>query len=398
MSEYQETTSEPSRVPADLSGYTIVCGEDYTEAAAELNALLAGEGIELPVRRAADGIPPERTVRIGCPGEELLPRLTWRVACRGDGTVALLCGGPFSAIRCARAFAALRKDPALPAAGDVRPEVPDRGSSDLRIMTANILADRWSREKWLRGCRSVAVRTELFAEAIAATLPDAIGVQESDREWLDRLPEHLDRVRRETGADYDWLFRDVTGRQTLTTILYRRDRYSVRDSGYRLAPYWVTDDHDYQLRMYVWAHLCRIDRPASGFCLVNTHWGIEKERPLDSMAEAETVSDLVGRGVPIFCTGDFNDKPDSGPLREFVAACGLRSARTEAREAGTLFRETDGCGYIDTPRTHTHVQIDHILFRGDLRVDRYDLLSEGAMTNLSDHSPQFADFTLTDIH
>ena len=121
-------------------------------------------------------------------------------------------------------------------------EALPRENGVFRVMSANVLAGRYSGSHWCLECLPMPERAELFAEVLRASLPDVAGVQEGDVAWTQNLPPYLDRLKEETGADYGWLFTEINGRQNLTNLLYRRDLYEVEESGHRISPYWLSEE------------------------------------------------------------------------------------------------------------------------------------------------------------
>jgi mRNA deadenylase 3'-5' endonuclease subunit Ccr4 len=73
-----------------------------------------------------------------------------------------------------------------------RTEQPLTEGSTLRIMTSNILADRWVSG---RNYGSVAKRAEMYAGVLMVYRPSLVGVQETDDPWTKNLPYYLDYLR-----------------------------------------------------------------------------------------------------------------------------------------------------------------------------------------------------------
>ena len=275
-------------------------------------------------------------------------------------------------------------------------EALPRENGVFRVMSANVLAGRYSGAHWCRECLPMPERAELFAEVLRASLPDVAGVQEGDVAWTQNLPPYLDRLKEEAGADYGWLFTEINGRQNLTNLLYRRDLYEVEESGHRISPYWLSEEKyrqkDYIIRVYVWARFRAKNSPDRAFYLVNTHWGFSDECIVDAEAEGETVRGLLTAGIPVFCTGDYNQSPQAAAYQAFLQATPLRSAKETARAEGRLVNDTDGCGWCGRERTRATQQIDHIFYSAGVEVLRYATLTGNELIRLSDHSPQIADF------
>lgn len=271
-------------------------------------------------------------------------------------------------------------------------EALPRSGVALRIMSANLLAGRWTNSHWCRERLPMPARAEAFGELLCAVLPDAVGLQETDQIWVENLPTVLEQVRSETSAEYQWLFSKVDGKVNLSGILYRSDRYEALSHDYRYAPYWNPKNYPYNIREYVWVRL-REKTSGMEFWLVNTHWGTkEEERIADADAQSTVVQSLSKHKIPIVCTGDYNSTPDTEAYRLFRDQTSLFSAKEAARATGCLLNETDGTGWVGRERTRTDNQIDHIFYSEGFRVLRYATMQGGNLLYLSDHLPQVADF------
>lgn len=274
-------------------------------------------------------------------------------------------------------------------------EALPRNGAALRIMSVNLLAERWSESHWCRERLPMPERAEAFGELICAALPDAVGLQETDQVWAKNLPPVLERIQEKTSAEYQWLFSEAEGKVNLSGILYRSDLYEAFDPEYRYAPYWRKEKYPYNIREYVWVRL-REKTSGAEIWLVNTHWGIgNEERMADAKAQSAVVQNLLKQNTPVICTGDYNSTPDTEAYRFFRKHTSLFSAKEEARAEGSLLNETDGTGWVGRERTRTDNQIDHIFYSEGLRVLRYATMQGGNLLYLSDHSPQIADFEYT---
>jgi endonuclease/exonuclease/phosphatase family metal-dependent hydrolase len=117
------------------------------------------------------------------------------------------------------------------------------------------------------------------------------------------------------------------------------------------------------------------DDRADLFEVVNTHLSVRRgERP----AQAEAIACALGTR-PLVIAGDFNCTARSGAFR--ALCCGLRPAAPRARS---------------WPSRFPVVQIDHILYRGDLQVVTAGAWKAGGARRASDHLPVVAEFTRGD--
>lgn len=314
----------------------------------------------------------------------------------GD-TVAICCGGAFSASVAAERLAELLKESDELADGvlyEMHPDAPNARTqgTDTRIMTSNILAHRWTNTTAYGRIRPVEQRVEIYAATLASSAPDAVGVQETDAKWISVLPTYLERLADEYGVEYEWLFYDYDNRQTLTTVLYRRDRLELTDSGIDSFSVWKKPEYynrGYHLRLVEWALLRDRTGTDSSFIIVNTHWGADF--PSEIAEEIALVNELRAKyGVPVFCTGDFNRRETTEEHAYFIKSIGGASTREQAALAGTLANVTGGIGKMGEPRDAGTFYIDHIFGVGEYSVLKYETL-QGHNNYLSDHSPHIAD-------
>lgn len=265
--------------------------------------------------------------------------------------------------------------------------------TDVRIMSTNILAKRWSHSKGLGDVPPIEQRAEVFASVLASCAPDVVGVQESDQPWIDIFPQHLERLKNDYGIEYKWMFTDYLDRQTLTTILYRSDKYELVDSGIDNFSIWKTYEYDrrgYNLRLVCWVMLTDKNNKENTFILTNTHWG-DEDKAGNVAEEAELVNLLRAKyGVPVFCTGDFNARETTDEYARFMMLTGAKSTREVAAECGTLANKTGGIGKLGMSREEGSFYIDHIFGVGNYNVLKYETILGNACF-LSDHSPHIAD-------
>ena len=314
----------------------------------------------------------------------------------GNG-VAISCGGAYSAaVSADRLVELLRERDTLEDGTLFEMKAdendPHSAGTDVRIMTSNIFAHRWSVTGSLGWVRPVEQRAEIYAATLAATAPDAVGVQESDEKWISALPVYMDRLKNEYGIEYKWLFYDYENRQTLTTVLYRSDRFSEEASGIDSFSIWKTPEYynrGYHLRLVCWALLCDKSDSRRRFIIVNTHWGTDFQSEIAE--EIALINDLRRTyGVPVFCTGDFNRRETSEEHAYFLEQTGGASTREQAAQAGTLVNTTGGTGKMRQARDAGTFYIDHIFGIGEYSVLKYETVL-GRNNDLSDHSPHIAD-------
>jgi len=304
-----------------------------------------------------------------------------------ESKVTLACGGGYSADCAVKAFLALLAE------GDVcdgvaKEEVllslerePLSEGADLRVMTSNILAERW-----LCGGRpTLIIRAEIYTAILAKYAPDLVGVQETDMPWAELFPAYLEILRSEYGIDYSWDQSIVDDVANLTSILYLRGRFSMKEHGMRDFSYFT--HVKYKLRVLTWA-VFKDEKTGELCSLVNTHWSGNKEHSvLEIKEENALVKDIEARyeGIDVFCTGDFNMHGNYA-FEPMKAGTGLTDAKEAADAAGTLVNRLSGIG-VD-------IYIDHVFFNNPLSVTRYETVENPPAHTLSDHLPQYGDFKL----
>jgi len=305
----------------------------------------------------------------------------------GENSVTIVCGGGFSAKSAVDELIESLASGSLSDGSHIKKELLDltpqplTEGSDLRVMTSNILAERW-----LCGGRpSVTVRVEVYAAMLAKYSPDLVGVQETDMPWVELFPAYLDILRSEYGVNYSWDQSIVDDVANLTSILYKKERFSMREHGMRDFSYFT--HVKYKLRVLTWAIFK--DGVTGKLCaLVNTHWSGNKENSVLEIAEENAlVRDIESRyeGADIFCTGDFNMHGNHA-FEPMKAGTGLTDAKEAADLSGTLVNRLSGIG--------SDIYIDHVFFNTDISVTRYETVDNPPAHLLSDHLPQYGDFKL----
>ena len=396
----------------------------YDEVARYLQEMMKELGYDAAIYgdtyRADSGTPEiligktNRAVSSELYGAENCPLMNYTLTARGN-KLQIVSGGPYSAYACVNAmrfsfFGA--KDPTYAdgviLSDDLSISNPIPEGTDLRIMTYNVLAERWAgtyNEEGQTGCLSVPLRAEIVASVLAGCLADAVGLQETDRAWIDILPYYLDLLKTDYNVEYTWKFYDFRGLQTLTTVLYRSDRYTVEDSGIQNFSYWEVHhpNNDYNLRLVEWVYLKPLDAGGKEFILVNTHWGEldDAEKGIAAVDEEITLVNSLQTAhptTPIFCTGDFNSSwnPKRDPAEDpnfahFKDGTGMRDSCQVAVAAGTRVNDAGGCAAPGAGRGTGYSYIDHVIGSLSWTVVKYETIV-GNANYASDHSPHVVDF------
>ncbi len=409
----------------DLSDYTIVYETErdgYAEIANQLrNSLLAmGYSLRVAADTALPYVNGAKEILVGNTNRSasqalyaVQPDLMTYSVVIGETYLQLVSGGPYSASVCADELCSkfiITSNKAFKSGellkGDINLDNSDLATeADLRIMTANVLAARWATT--YNNCPPVVQRAEIFAASLVSGRPDVIGVQESDNEWIKILPYYLAVIKEKYGMEYEWIFEDwksdlqtfVSEGQTLTTMIYRSDKYTLEDSGIQNIDGW--NKKEYNLRLLEWGLFSEKQNPAHRFIVCNTHWSLSTEsaawQAQSVQLSIDTIRSLQDKysNVPIFQTGDYNSTNDQGSLyTKFLAESGAFDAMLTAAENGVRINDCGGCAGIGVWRGANSSYIDHIACVGSgIRVLRYETLI-GKNIYCSDHLPQIADFDL----
>ena len=324
---------------------------------------------------------------------ELRPKLMNYEAVVQGGKLQIVSGGPWSARQCVD-YLRFNLGETLAEgswfATDLAPDATERAvGTDLRLMTYNIDAEVWRAS----GAPTVAENAEIFAAILYRYRPDALGVQETDWAWQETMPIYLDLLKNEYGLEYAWELRKIEGKINMTSLLYRSDRFTLLDSGYRVFNFWPASK-DHHLRNVSWIRLQSRENPDFRFILANTHWAFEDAERITASAEEEIaeVKQLTATyGDRVFCTGDFNRHTDSVEYQRFLSETGAADCHTLAKAAGVLLCDTGGCGAIGASRRLGTDYIDHIAGTGDYTVLQFESIVGNQIHWLSDHAPHYSD-------
>ena len=331
----------------------------------------------------------------------------------------LAFGGYYSAEKCLNEFSmrVLKYQSAVLATGSYYANLianisqPLTEGADIRIMSANVMAYRWGEGRY-SNVLPIAQRCEIFAGVLLKYRPDAVGIQEVDDPWLEVLPWYLDRLAKKDGLEYTHLFANLTYENktmvNFSSLVYRSDLYQVDDSGCEVFSIWdATPDYFQRVASYV--KLTSKTDVNKDFILVNTHWAHENEEYVNACAteQAALVNRLKGTysGVPIFCTGDYNNLSTrewrDRFLLQFASSVNGKIASDIARTKGVLI--TPGGCRAKVEKMHENVFrdiddsfIDHIVCTGGAYdILRHDTIRTNGCHVLSDHSPIYADISLS---
>lgn len=368
----------------DLKNFRIVCDNSTLDLSYAANTLknILDDLLNSNINIDFDAVPMENSIAIKRSSDLMSYSLSV-----SNNSVVVSCGGGFSANEAVLSLAEHIKNDDLTddfsESKTILPldDVKHAENSDIRVMTSNILAERW-----LCGGRpSVNIRAEVYAAILKKYSPDIVGVQESDMPWFTLLPSYLNILKNDYNLDYSWDQPIVDDVANLTSILFRKNRFSMKEHGLRDFPYF--EHVKYKLRVLSWTVLK--DKITDKYCsLVNTHWSGNKEHaPIEIAEETALVHEIENRynNVNVFCTGDFNMHMNSA-FEDMKKGSSLTDAKESADASGTLLNRVPGI--------KEGVYIDHIFVNLNNFVAAYETVDTPTAHILSDHLPQYGDFKL----
>ncbi len=260
--------------------------------------------------------------------------------------------------------------------------VPGQGAeARLCVMTYNL------RFASPRGANAWPERRPLMVECIKQVSPDLFGTQEGLYGQLKDLAADL--------PEYDWigLGRDGGSKGEFMAVFYRKaqleplafDHFWLSDTPNVIASStWGNSNR----RMVTWVRFK--DKPSGQeFFLFNTHFDhqVQLAREKSATLLRQRVEEL-NTMLPVLLTGDFNAGA-TNKAHEILTADGFfadtwRTAKERVGEGLGTFN-----GFKEVPKNN--VRIDWILVRGDVRVDKEEIVTfskDGKFP--SDHCPLVA--------
>lgn len=342
-------------------------------------------GCTLAVYADTDTAVTSNEILIGCTNRSESPEFTelmkYKLSFK-NRKILLECGGQFSANHVIDIFSSsLESNNIKEASGsllDIEKE-PLTVGSDLRVMTSNILAQRWI----CGGRPYITIRAEIYAAILAAYAPDIIGVQETDDPWNDFFPYYLAILRERYGLNYAWTCNRYGNLSILTSILYNKNKYNLIEDNMREFSYMNSEK--YKLRVLSSAILEDIDN-STLYLIVNTHWSGDKKDVDAQIKEGIEVVDYYKSKYGVrnfFCTGDFNMHMNLG-FEQYKTETGYLDAKELAEASDTLVNHNSGI--------REGIYIDHVFHNPELKVLRYETIDKNHTDILSDHLPQYGDF------
>ena len=226
-------------------------------------------------------------------------------------------------------------------------------------------------------------RAKLFAQQINDNLPDVLGVQEINSNWVKKMEEYLPQY------DYYGVIRggDKNEEQSeMNGIFYLKDKFELLQSD----TFWLTDTPDVESK-YPDAGCYRIcsyvilKNKATGkvFAHFNTHFDNTSEaaQELGGKLVGEKSKEITSKygDIPVVITGDLNQYSDA-PGCLALEEKGYKNANKTV-ENGDNMVTYNGWTHETIGRP-----IDFIFVNDGFTVNSYEVVTEtGAKTNVSDH-------------
>lgn len=384
----------------DLKNYRLIIGDENNRTAAEqlVRDISERYGPVLPILKDKECEPSEYEIRLGATNRD-----DWGKAeplCYGyrvsGKTVYLSCGGMHSAGLAVDLFTSrflwgeqnIKLEDGMMENKMKMGGLPKTEGADLRVMTANILAEfpSWGLTTPVPG------RAEILRGILDAYSPDVVGLQEVTPQWYKYWNDYI-------GDEYTFIYPDTPeGLTNYSSIIYKKDLFTVVEQGLH---HFSTNGANH-IRLVTWAVL-ENKQDGRRFAIFNTHWSWggegstrtgEQTAHIQLLEEAEIIRAVVEKyGCPVFCTADYNTKQDTPNYYDFMKEASVEDAKVLARQAGTLLTENGGCGVLGEPHNGVN-SIDHIFVTPGMKILSFNTVLDCESASLSDHSPKYADVVL----
>ncbi len=226
-------------------------------------------------------------------------------------------------------------------------------------------------------------RAPLFAQQINDHLPDVLGVQEINSDWVKKMEEYLPQY------DYYGVKRggDANEKQSeMNGIFYLKEKFELVDCG----TFWISETPEveskyedagcYRICSYV---ILKNKATGKAFAHFNSHFDNTSE------AAQELGGNLVGDKskeitmeygeIPIVITGDFNQYSDA-PGCLILEEKGYKNVNKTVENGDNMVT------YNGWTNETVGRPIDFIFINDGFLVNSYEVVTEtGAKTNVSDH-------------
>lgn len=226
-------------------------------------------------------------------------------------------------------------------------------------------------------------RAKLFAQQINDHLPDVLGVQEINSNWVKKMKEFLpqyDYYGVKRGGDKNEKQSEMNG------IFYLKEKFELVDCG----TFWISDTPEveskykdagcYRICSYV---ILKNKVTGKVFAHFNTHFDNTSEgaQKLGGKLVGEKSKEIISEygNIPIVITGDFNQYSDASGCVA-LEENGYRSANKTVENGDNMVTYN---GWTDETQGRP---IDYIFVNDSFGINSYEVVTEtGAKTNVSDH-------------
>ncbi len=226
-------------------------------------------------------------------------------------------------------------------------------------------------------------RAKLFAQQINNKLPDVLGVQEINSNWVEKMEKYLPQY------GYYGVIRGGDSKEEqseMNGIFYLKDKFELVDCN----TFWISDTPEVESK-YKDAGCYRIcsyvilKNKATGkiFAHFNTHFDNTSEaaQELGGKLVGEKSKEITSKygDIPIVITGDFNQYSDA-PGCLALEEKGYKNANKIVENGDNIVTYN---GWTDETVGRP---IDYIFVNDGFSVDSYEVVTDtGAKTNVSDH-------------
>lgn len=259
-------------------------------------------------------------------------------------------------------------------------DVSRDSDSYARIMSSNLLVHY---ESW--GGTDARQRAKMFHSVLDIYKPDVIALQEMSDQWYCCLTKNNGSYRLVYPLS-SGIFVHMTG------LMYNTDTVTLLDCG--RVKYSQGDNQ--RLRRIIWG-LFEDKTTKKQYIVTSTHLdlireGKENEEFNVMKTQANENIDFVKAlqnqyNCPVFSCGDFNAMDAGGYNNKYLAPeiyNIIAEAMNDAKYAAKI--KTSG-----NEKSADKPTVEHIFFSGNANVNRYSILSDEVMQQMSDHYPIFAD-------
>ena len=318
------------------------------------------------------------------------------------GHLQIVCGGPYSAKLCIDSListhfttnTSIINEGTYLATNLATKTVAHRNGTDVRIMTANILAQ--SADSLADGFPISTERAEIFAKILVDYTPDFIGVQEADAMYASVMPYYFQVIKETYGLEYASTNTKLNGIPIANYIIYRSDKYKLDYQKPELPSYAKKDSPLYHSVLSS-AKFTDISDPTLEIAILSAHWHWEKESAVVGTAKQKIDAEqmaaeykAIQKAYPnakIFCTGDFNShRFDNKYLNQLLTDINGEIASNIAKANGVLH---DSFRHNVSGKTKEF--IDHLIGAKDTFAVLIHAGTHNHSDKLTDHQPVYAD-------